>query len=327
MKLQKKIGVKMELNNFVSADTKGKVVWNLRKTSASPLSNEHDYNWLIVEGIWDDRLIEFMATNNVDAICLNTALGWRTRDYSFLADLESIKSLEIIAGGDNLNLDALERMPSLCELNIAASTKCVVDFSKATKLRECFLNWWAGAESIFEANWLTDLAIDEIRRRDFAALSNLKSLERLALSNTNVDSLDFLAELKSLEVLELLNCRKISTFDPISQLKALRWLRIDGTKYLPSISFITNCKNLEILTVSDCGGIDTLRPVEALKELKALAFAGNTKIVDGDLECLMHLPKLAMLMFASRRHYSHTQTKKWDWDNFEIPDIQLKSKS
>ena len=73
MKLQKKIGVKMKSNNSISYKTKASVVWNLQKRSASPLANEPDRNWLLVEGVWDDQLVDFIETNNVDAICLNSA--------------------------------------------------------------------------------------------------------------------------------------------------------------------------------------------------------------------------------------------------------------
>lgn len=316
----------MELNNFNKLGTNGIIVPSPYSQSANPLVKKSDRKWLVVSGAWNAELVNFIDANEIDALCLNSAKGWASRDYQFLSTLNNIKAIDIIAGGENINLESIESMSSLRELSIAASTKCVVDFSKLRKLRTCFLNWWPGAASIFSASWLTDFAIDELKISDAKAISGLTSLRRLALSNTDINSLDFLPAMKELEILELLNCKKINTFSNIATLKALKWLRIDGTKKLKSIQFVSDCEKLEVIDISDCGEIESLRPVEKLIGLKALAFSGNTNVLDGEFLSLTKLPKLSMLMFNSRKHYSHSLTKRWSWNNFDCPDLLLEPK-
>ena len=92
------------------------------------------------------------------------------------------------------------------------------------------------------------------------------------------------------------------------------------------IDFLKKLKGLEFINLSSNGEIATLAPLSCLENLKALAFAGNTIIKDGDLSVLIELPKLSMLMFQGRRHYTHKLIKKWDWENFNTPDTLLKSR-
>ena len=82
-----------------------------------------------------------------------------------------------------------------------------------------------------------------------------------------------------------------------------------------------------MLNLTDCGELDSLAPLSGLRSLKALAFAGaKTTLRDGDLRPLLDLPKLSMVMFGARRHYSHKIVKRWSWDNLEQPDRLLAPK-
>ena len=83
----------------------------------------------------------------------------------------------------------------------------------------------------------------------------------------------------------------------------------------------------QALSMIDNGEIKDIQILGELQKLKAFSFAGSsTKIVDGDLSVLETLPDLAMLMFGSRRHYTHTLIKKWNWHHFNHPDKLLKRK-
>ena len=78
-----------------------------------------------------------------------------------------------------------------------------------------------------------------------------------------------------------------------------------------------------LLCISNNGDIDSLLPLANLKQLKALAFSGNTKIVDGELSILTTLKSLAMLNFSPRKQYTHKLIKKWNWKNYNNPDTLL----
>ena len=114
---------------------------------------------------------------------------------------------------------------------------------------------------------------------------------------------------------------------PITMCGFLKWLNIDGFPNLNRLEFVRELSQLEVLLISNDGEIESLSPVSRLKKLKALAFGGSTTIKDGDLSQVAHLPELAMLMFAPRRHYSHELLKEWDWNNFNHPDKLLRRKT
>lgn len=281
---------------------------------------------LMVKGSWDNSLYDVIKSKNIKALYFNSARGWRDTDYSFLKSLENIEELNIIAAS-SVNLEAIELMSRLKELSITTTTRSNIDFSKLPTLEKCFLSWWPEAKNIFNAPALKELYLDGMKFKDFSILASLDSLRKLTLANCNVENIDFLISLTRLVHLELLNCRKIRNFTPISKLSKLEWLHIGGTKNISSIDFIAALKNLEVLLLTDVSDIATLKPVSKLLSLKALGMPGSkTNIIDGDLSCLTKLPRLAMLMFAPRKHYSHTLIKTWDWSNFDKPDRLLEEK-
>jgi Leucine-rich repeat (LRR) protein len=121
--------------------------------------------------------------------------------------------------------------------------------------------------------------------------------------------------------------RNLESLDGIENLESLRSLSINECNRLSDLSALTALTNLEHLVVSDWGVIETLAPIAKLKKLRAFSFSGaRTTIKDGDLSPLEDLPQLSMLMFASRRHYSHKLVKHWNWNNFHNPDTLLDRK-
>lgn len=279
----------------------------------------------IIKGDWNNNYKDIIDDKNVTDLWLNISKGWTGIDYSFLSSLKSIERLTIIADkGENLN--SIEGMTELEDLNITIKTKSKIDFTKLKKLSKCFLYFWPGASSIFEVDTLKELYLDKIKQEHLNDMRHLSKLESLTLGNSNVEDLSILQPLKSLLKLELLNCRKIINHNIISKFINLTWLNIDGYKDINSIEFLMELTKLKVLLLSDVGNINSIKPLSMLKELKAFAFPGKTIIVDGDLTVLTSLSKLSMLMFASRRHYTHKLIKKWSWKNLESPDILLEQK-
>jgi hypothetical protein len=62
---------------------------------------------------------------------------------------------------------------------------------------------------------------------------------------------------------------------------------------------------LKEVYLCDVGDIDTLAPLQKLRSLEVVFAWGNTNIRDGDLSVLTRLPRLKMVTFQNRRHYSH----------------------
>jgi len=280
---------------------------------------------LMIGGEWHDDIYEYIEEREIRALYINSAQGWVGNDFSFLDKLSTIEELSIINKSAS-NLDAIESMQALESVQLTCDTQSVVDFSRLPSLQDCYIYWWAGAESIFEAKNLRGAYFDKIADKDLARLKDLQRLKKLTIANSNVASLQPLCAVRELSELELLNCRRLSDFEYLPELVSLRRLTIRGSKNLSDLEVVGSLRDLEVLVISDNKDIGSLKPLAKMTELKALAFAGNTIITDGDLSVLTKLPKLSMLMFASRRHYTHKLVKNWNWNNFDQPDTLLQEK-
>ena len=274
---------------------------------------------LIVKGDWDVSIEAFIHENNIKALYLNSAKGWTGSDYSFLGRLNAIEELNIISslGGE---LNAIEGMESLEELSVAMDTNSRIEFKRLSRLRKCFLDWWRNAETIFEHDKLEDLHLYGANLPSFDPIRKMQGLRFLNLSKANINNIEpITTTLPCLHRLELVDCKKISSFSSLALLAELRWLRIEGVRDLGPIDFVSPLGKLEVLQLCGVGEIPTLQPLEHLLELRAFAFPDNTTIADGDLTVLTQLPGLSMLMFAPKRHYSHKLMRPWSWENLHKP--------
>lgn len=281
---------------------------------------------LMIKGPWHESFAQYIVENEIKALYLNFAHKWSCEDYSFLSNLKTIQLLSIIDAPSS-GLEAVEEMESLVDLSLSTYFKSKIDFTKLPKLRYCGLSWHKGTQSILNVTSLTHLGIEELKAKDLTKLSELVNLERLGIGNSSIEKLTGVESLTKLKKLDLSNCKKLTDFTPLKQLKNLEWLSIDGTKEVGNIEFVRNMTSLKILDVSDTNNIASIEPLKDLTGLKAVAFVGNkTTIVDGDLSYLTKLPNLALLWLAPRKHYSHKLIKQANWDNFDQPDTLLAAK-
>jgi len=95
-----------------------------------------------------------------------------------------------------------------------------------------------------------------------------------------LQSLDEFTENKlGLREFDLTNCKKITSYSPISDLEFLRTLRL-----------------------SSCSAIPDLRWVQGLNRLDFFSFV-DTNVIDGDLTPLLDLPCLRYVGSLAKRHY------------------------
>lgn len=280
---------------------------------------------LIIEGDWTSSIEAFIQEHDVRALFLNSSKGWTGIECSFLRRLKSIEELNIISP-QSTGLEAIEEMDSLEELSLATNTTSRISFAKLAHLRKCFLDWWRGAETIFGSPALEDLYLYGAKLSSFEPLRDMRSLRALNLSSANIEDLKPIASLSGLQRLELVDCRKVASFESLVLLSELRWLRIEGVRDLGEIDFVGALNQLEVLQLSGVGVIRSLHSLERLLNLRAFAFPDNSNVSDGDLAVLTRLPRLAMLMFAPRKHYSHKLVKPWSWKNIEQPSELLVAK-
>lgn len=276
---------------------------------------------VVVKGAWRSSYARFIEDNEIEALYLNSALGFEGDDLGFLRELRSLKELNIILGSA-MNLGAIEELVDLEDLSITCSTPSRIDASSLSRLKKVFLHWWPGAESFLHCGSIRSLYLDKFDARHAGKLSRLAALQDLVIGNSAIADVSFIDGL-GLRKLELLNCKKIADYSPIKRLACLKWLAIRGCRHVGALDFLPDPSSLEVLLLSDAGEVPSLGPITSQAVLRAFAFEGATSVKDLDLSPLLSLASLSMLMFKPRKGYSHKLIKPWHWSNFDHPDALL----
>lgn len=298
---------------------------NLKYFGGFPQDHGGPRPGVMLKGSWTQEVTDYINRHNIDALYLNQANGWDGGDCSFLAGMQSLRFVDILSY-DLTGIRSIESLKHLEALSLAGPTNETIDFTQAPNLESVFLGWNKGYQSIFDCNKLKDIYIDSIKFKELPHLVCLPVLESLTIGNSPLRDIAFLENAPSLQKLELLNCRELEDFKPISFCTKLNWLSLSGCSRLFELVFVRSLDRLEYLNFSDVKDLKSIKPVATLESLKALCFTGTTVVEDGDFGFLEELPKLAMLNYAPRRHYSHKTKVRWNWDNFDSPSPQVERK-
>jgi hypothetical protein len=305
------------------------VVNLFQNSSAAPLCrDEHDP----LEGVrlkreWGPEVAAAMKKRRIPALEANYAWGWKNDGCEFLREVPWLRGLVLIAGTIE-DLSPVSELLDLERLKLSCHSRRSLDFSGLKRLQSCSINWLPGGESVFRCEGLESLYLDGVKGAQLAGISELKSLKKLTIANSNLNSLAVLDGLCQLEKLELLNCRKLTLLDGLECFQRIKWLSIDGSKPIQDFRAVSELPDLEVLNLSGSGKIKSLAFLRPLKKLRAFSFAGSTTSVeDGDLSPLEDLPELSMLMFGPRKHYTHRLVKGWSWSHFSTPDQLLEKKT
>ena len=271
--------------------------------TVNPYNNPESRNrkGIFVKGSWDNAIHRYMKENQIEALYINWTKGWESNDYSFLSKLNEVKELNIITGGGDLS--SISEMSNLEDLSISYSYDGIIDFSKLKKLKTCFIGYSKKIDSLFELISLEHLSLNDFKYKNFHRIGDLTNLKSLTISNSSIDSLDFLRHLK-LEKLDLTICKKLISFEEIGEQYDLKKLIIDGCKKLYDLKFVANLKKLEWLDLSYNKNLKSILPLKDCIQLQELMIVADSTIDDGDLSVLKDLQNLKILMLANRKHYN-----------------------
>jgi len=277
---------------------------------------------LMIKEPWNKSIEEYIINNKIKGLYLNYTKGWKCDDYSFLENLLELELLDII-DIPTKSLKYISNLKKIKELSINCDFNDEIDFSNLINLQDLFIYYKKQLKSVFNCRSLKKLYICNINKDEIKVISNLENLEWLTINSSNIENLSSIEDNKKLLILELFNCKKLKDIRALEN-KNLLLLSIDGSKKINDFNAISSLYDLLVLNLDNVGNINTIDFFENLKNLKAFSFSGvDTIINDGNLEPLTKLEKLSMLMFASRKHYSHKLIKKWNWENYNNPDSLL----
>jgi hypothetical protein len=262
-----------------------------------------------VTGRWSEKLIPWMRSKGVTELELNRSLGCEIADsYAFLHELPFLTGLRIV-GQSPKDFSPILSLRDLRALEIEVTEKPRrLDLGHLDKLEILVIDWFSGAEGLFECERLRDLSIDGYAGSlGSLPFGKLLSLQDLRLAGGGLAEINSFAELRQLRRLQLLDLKQLGSLQGIQDLCSLQRLRIDGCTRINSIEPVRNLSQLEFLWMVDCGTIESLRPVQNLRKLKSLLFGGKTVIKDGDINVLLELPELSHWGFPHLKKYNLRQ--------------------
>jgi len=234
---------------------------------------------------------------------LNQAKGWKRCDLSFLRELPGLQALTIIDMGIR-DVSGVHFLHELRYIDINTYCKTEIDFSAFPMIEEACLEWRTKAKSIFEAETLRRVFINNYVGEDLRQFSRLPLLTSLRLKSPKIRTLGDISPLVRLEVLHLINATRLTTLDGVEAVAgSLLGLDISSCRKIQDLSPLARLTKLEGLGCSDNREIETLEPLFGLRSLENLFFAESTDVLDGKISRLMQLSNLKRISFQNRKHY------------------------
>ena len=232
-----------------------------------------------------------------------------TYDYEesqidFLSECPTVEFLSL-EGSSIKDISGIYHLKALRALVINDTSRSLaVDFSRLTSLESIIGTLPPKAAEIGSLINLKKLLIWDYKPKgkNLKEIADLKALEDLDLTNSNITSLEGIQGLTKLRNLALFRMRALTNIEAIQHLSEnLTSLQIEGAKNVQDFSSIRSVQALEYLTLNNCGMIPSIRFIRELPHLKGMQFWDST-IVDGDVSpCI----ELEHIHFTNKKHYSH----------------------
>lgn len=282
---------------------------------------------LIVESAWNKDIENYVKNKKIDYLYFNHVKGWHGKDLNFLKNLQHVKHIGVL-DHEIRDLSGINTLSDLELLSLITSSKTILDFKKFQNLKWLIFDWIKGSESLFECDSISFLSLYNSEEKNFKRISKLHKLKTLTLNEGKTESLDGIENLSDLSELRLLNLKQLSSINSISKLSNLKKLEIiNGCKKFNNFDSVSKLTKLERLALDNLGEIESIKKLSTLKELKEISFHDSTNIMDGDLSVLEKLPKLHMVKFNNRKHYSHKRQdldKSVDYELLKKEDARIR---
>ncbi len=256
---------------------------------------------LVLHGSWQSSFAEVLDGEGVRALRLSDRVGWPPEDLEFLRGM-TLRSLEVCSD-TRIDLTAVEAMTSLEWLGLDCEATRPLDLSQLTGLTHALVTWpKRGIAHLLDRPELEHLSIEKYPHGDLRALE-ARRLKRLDLTSRKLESLHGVSQLPSLVRFDLLDCYKLESIDDLAG-TSVEVLEIENCRKVGSLEPLQGHRSLRRLILNGCAGIESLEPLGSCEKLELVILGGNTNITTGDLALLLNNPRLKTFRFKNRRHYN-----------------------
>ncbi|KAB2443707.1 leucine-rich repeat domain-containing protein [Bacillus luti] len=267
-------------------------------------------NFLVMDGtvqIHENRLdeyVHFINTNNFTDVYIND-LRYSLNHINFLERCPQIESLHISSTciTDYSALYKLKNLKSLA-LEEPQVPLNLTELESFTNLEELYIQWNKNITGFESCPNLKELYIWKYKpkQKNLEELIPLRKLEKLRITQGNINSLKGCRAFPKLKQLELNYLRNLEHIDEIeNNASTLKYVEFDHCSKMKNHDYLRYLTELETLILSGCGNIQNLQFIKELPKLKHFSFVDST-ILDGNLEPCVGIDFVG---FNNKRHYSH----------------------
>jgi len=257
--------------------------------------------------IIDDKRIqgcmEFFEKKNLKKIWISRFHGYLHHDIEFLKSYSFLKQVILNGPFDITGLYYLSNLEYLSYNNLDKSS--VLDLKHFKKILTIYVDL---KSTVINLDSLVIVKVIRLfnyscKEKNFRHISNLKNLESLYISISDIESLTGIENLIKLKNIEFHYLKNLTN---IAQLKylhnTLESLIIGNAKKIEDFDSVKELKKLETLGFSKCGSIPSISFLKDMPKLSDFRFV-DTAIEDGNLYPLV---RLKFAGFMNKRYYSHT---------------------
>jgi hypothetical protein len=244
--------------------------------------------------------IEYINSNKIDKLFVDGRQGLVT-SLDFLKKLDDVKYLCIFGDFDVSPIYRLKKLKFL-----TTTMKNTIDLSMLPHLEWLSTSTPNYFDNIDRAINLKSLSIynyskEKCNPKIFKDIPKLKNLDTLLIANTDLIDLSFLNHQMNLQVLILMENRKLVNIASLNKIKGtLTSLSIILSRTIESYHCLKEMNQLVYLYLKSNKFIDTISFIDNMINLKSAVIV-DSEIVDGDLTPLFRLNEA--VVFPTKKHY------------------------
>lgn len=236
-------------------------------------------------------------------INVSTILGYELDNLDFLKKVSELEAL--IIQGVIQDVSTINILEHLKYLSLDENTDAL-DFANWKELSTFHGKWNNKFKNLDRCTELKTLwlwkynpkskSLDEVA---------LPSLNELQIVTSAIASLEGIERAKKIKTLKLDSMSKLENITALSALhNKLERLELTSCKKITSYESLSGLHALKRLELMSCGELPSLKFMKGMDKLEFISFI-DTNLVDGDISPVLDLPNLKYVGFNNKKHYSH----------------------
>lgn len=255
---------------------------------------------LRIEGGLDEAAIRAIESGDFDVLWLKSG------NFSGMAEVACLPSIKKLRMTSDVSQDIswIDRAESLEVLVLTGKLKGSLDFSGLRQLERCEIDYHKSTSSIFESRCpLESLFAYKVPQGGIRFSSELiKSLRTFGLMKGSLESLAGIEQLGNVEVVSLIDLKKLKDVSDLLSIPRLERLTISGCNEIEGLEFLKGMNSLQEVCIEN-KLISSLDIMPA--NIRKIILGRSTVISDRNVASALNLPSLERFVFYPNKDYQY----------------------